>query len=207
MAGDVGEVKCFLDGGVAAADDGDRLVAVEEAIAGCTGRDALAGEGFFRRQAEVHGRGAGGDDQRVAGVGAGVADQREGLGGELGGMDMVEENFGFKAAGMGFEAGHQFRTLHAVGVGRPVVDFGRRHELASLGHASDQQGLEIGPGGIDGGGVAGRAGTENDQGAVTGGLGHDDPLQVANRKIIASSESLIFSEFPCDLGKRFIIVA
>ena len=75
VAGDVGQVERFLDGGVAAADDGDRLVAVEEAVAGGAGRNALAHEGFLGGQAEILGRGAGGDDQRVAGVGAGVADQ------------------------------------------------------------------------------------------------------------------------------------
>jgi hypothetical protein len=68
-AGDVGQVQRFFHGRVAAADHGDRLVAVEETVAGGAGRNAFAHERFFRRQAQVAGAGAGGDDQRVAGVG------------------------------------------------------------------------------------------------------------------------------------------
>jgi hypothetical protein len=79
MAGDIGQVERFLDGGVAAANNGDRLVAIEETIAGGTGGDALAGEFFFGGQAEVLGRGAGRDDQGIAGVGAGIAGQGERL--------------------------------------------------------------------------------------------------------------------------------
>jgi hypothetical protein len=79
VAGDVGQIERFFNGGIAATDDGDRLVAVEETIAGGAGGNALAGKFFFRGQAEVLGRGAGGDDQCIAGIGAGVADQREGL--------------------------------------------------------------------------------------------------------------------------------
>ena len=131
---------------------------------------------FFGRQAKVLSRGAGCDDQCVAGIGAAVADQRERLFSQLGGVDVVEDHFGFEAAGVGFEAGHQFRALHTIGIGRPVVDLGRRHQLAALGHAGDQDRFEIGAGGVDRSGITGRAGTENDKGAVAAGLGHDDPL-------------------------------
>ena len=68
VRGDVRQVQRFFDRGVAAADDGDVLVAEEEPVAGGAGRDALAAEGLLGRQAEVLGRGAGGDDQRIAGV-------------------------------------------------------------------------------------------------------------------------------------------
>src|SRR6202030_2406095 len=44
MRCDVGQVQRLLNGGVAAADDRDRLAAIEEAIAGCTGGDAFAAE-------------------------------------------------------------------------------------------------------------------------------------------------------------------
>jgi hypothetical protein len=146
---------------------------------------------FFGGQAEVLGRGAGGDDQRVAGVGAGIADQRERASRQLRGVDVVEDDFGIEAAGMGFEARHQLRALDAVGIGRPVVDFGRRHQLAALGHAGDQHRLEVGAGGIDGGGVTGGAGTENDEG-LWRGLGHGGCSVVVNGKIISSNPGRFF---------------
>jgi hypothetical protein len=55
-----------------------------------------------------------------------------------------------------------------VGVGRPVVDLGGGHQLAALGQAGDEQGLEVGAGGVDGGGIAGRAGAEDEQAAMAG---------------------------------------
>jgi hypothetical protein len=67
---------------------------------------------------------------------------------------------------------HQLGALHAVDVGGPVVHFGGGHELAALGHAGDQQGLEVGAGGIHGCGVTGRAGAENQNLGVLGGRGH-----------------------------------
>ena len=75
VARDVGQVQRLLDGRVAAADDDDVLALVEEAVAGRAGRHALAHERLLGRQAEVARRRAGGDDQRVAGVFAAVADQ------------------------------------------------------------------------------------------------------------------------------------
>jgi hypothetical protein len=75
----------------------------------------------------------------------------------------------FEAFGVALEARHELRALHAVGVGRPVVDFGGGHQLAALGHAGDQHRFQVGAGGVDGGRVAGRAGAENEQLDVTGG--------------------------------------
>ena len=79
------------------------------------------------------------------------------------------------------KAGHQIRTHDAVGVGGPVVHVGGGHQLAALGQAGDQDGLEVGAGGMDRGGVAGRAGTENEQAMMARGLGHD--FSVVDRRI------------------------
>ena len=57
---------------------------------------------------------------------------------------------------------HQLRALNAHHIGRPVVYLGRGHELAALGHAGDQHGVEVGTGGINGGGVASGAGAEDE---------------------------------------------
>ncbi|MNC26215.1 hypothetical protein D3C75_743370 [compost metagenome] len=53
--GDVGQVQGFFDGGVAATDHADHLVAIEKAVAGGAGGYALAHEGFLGGQAEVLG--------------------------------------------------------------------------------------------------------------------------------------------------------
>ncbi len=167
----VREVERFLDCGVAAADHGHVLVAVEEPVAGGAGGHAAAHEFFLGRQAEVSRRGAGGDDQRVAGVGAGVAFQHEGTLPELHRVDMVEHDLGLEPLGVLLEALHQRRTLHAHRVGRPVVHFGRGHELAALGDAGDQHGLQVCARGVDGGGVSGGAGTEDQEAGVSGSHG------------------------------------
>ncbi len=161
LAGDVGQVQGFLDGGVAAADHAHGLLAVEETVAGGAARDAAAHEGLFGGQAQVLGRGARGDDQAVAGIGAGVAGQREGALGEIDAVDVVEHHLGLEALCVLQEALHQFGALYAVHVRRPVVHFRRRHQLATLGHAGHQQRVEVGARGVDGGRVAGRAGAED----------------------------------------------
>jgi hypothetical protein len=47
--GDVRQIQRFFHCGVTAADNRDFLVAVEETVAGCAGRNAAAFERFFRR--------------------------------------------------------------------------------------------------------------------------------------------------------------
>ena len=78
LVGELGEEHRLLDGGVAAADDGDVVVPEEEAVAGGAGRDAVAEQLAPRREAEHQGLGAGGDDDRLGPVGGlggvGVAD-------------------------------------------------------------------------------------------------------------------------------------
>ena len=73
-----------------------------------------------------------------------------------------EHDFGLEALGMGQEALHEVGALNAIHVGGPVVDFGGRHELAALGDAGDQDGVEVGPCGVNGGGVSGGSGTQNE---------------------------------------------
>ena len=49
---------------------------------------------------------------------------------------------------------HQVRALHACYIGRPVINFGGGHKLAALRHACNEQGLQVGAGGVDGSSVA-----------------------------------------------------
>ena len=141
--------------------------AVEEAVAGGAAADAAAHERLLRRQAEVLGRGAGGDDQRVAGVGAGVALQRERALRQVDRVDVVEHDLGVEALGvLAGSAASGRGPCTPVDVGRPVVDVGGRHQLAALRDAGDQHRLQVGARGIDGGGVAGRAGAEDQDAGV-----------------------------------------
>ena len=112
--------------------------------------------------------GAGRDDQRVAGVVAAVALQPERALAKVGGVDMVEDDLGLEALGMRLHALHQVGSHQAVGVAWPVVDLGRGHQLAALLQAGDHHRLEVGARGIDGGGVAGGTGAEDQQAGVLG---------------------------------------
>ncbi len=166
-AGDVGQVQGFFDSGVTATDHSHGLVAVEETVAGRAGRNAFAHERFFRWQAQVASAGAGGNDQGVAGVGRAVAGQGVRLGGEVHGIDVIENDLGFKALGVLTHPLHQRRAGQAVDITRPVVDFSGGGQLTAGLHAGDQKWLEVGTGGIDGGAVTGRAGTENNHSRMT----------------------------------------
>ena len=168
-AGDVAQVERLFHGRVAAANHGHFLVAVEEAVTGGAGRDALAGEGRLRLQTQIACRGAGGDDQRVARVGAAVTRQHEGTLRQVRLVDVVEDELGLEALGVGLEARHQLRTLDPVHVGRPVVHLGRCGQLSPLDEAGDQQRLQVGARRIDGGSVAGRAGAQDQQAGMTWG--------------------------------------
>ncbi len=166
LAGEVGEVERLLDGGIAAADHRDLLVLVEEPVAGGAGGHALAHELLLRLQPQVLGAGAGGDDQRVAGVLAAVTGQAERAPGQVGGVDVVEDHLGVEALRVRLHPRHQVRAHQAVGIAGPVVDLGGGHQLAAHLQAGDDQRLEVGAGGVDGRGPAGRAGTEDDDAGV-----------------------------------------
>nr|GFC95327.1 hypothetical protein [Tanacetum cinerariifolium] len=120
------------------------LVAIEETVARRTGRNTLAHERLFGRQAQVASAGASGDDQRVAGVGAAVALEGEWLAGQIHGVDVVEDDFGFETLGVFAHTLHQYRAGQAMGIARPVVDLGGGGQLTTRLHAGDQQRLEPG---------------------------------------------------------------
>ena len=157
LAGNVRQVKRFFDRGVAAADHRDFLILVEEAVAGGAARDALAHEGGLRLEPQVLSRRTGRDDQGVAGVGARIADQPERTRTELDRVDLVENELGIEALGMLVKALHQLRALDAFGVGRPVVDISCGHQLAALCQTCHKNRLQIGAGGVNRRGIAGRS--------------------------------------------------
>ncbi len=162
----VGEVERFLDRGVAAADHRDLLAAVEEAVAGRAGRGALALHMLFGRQAEPFGLGAGGDDQRVGMIfGAAVALQHERAARQVDLGDMVPHHLGADMLGLGLHLLHQPGALDDVAEAGIIFDVGGGGQLAAGLDALDDDRRKAGARGIDGGGVAGGAGAEDDQAA------------------------------------------
>ena len=63
---------------------------------------------------------------------------------------------------------HQFRTLDAHRVGRPVFHVGGGHQLAALFNAGHQHRVQVGACGIDRGAVACRTGAKNQDFGVFG---------------------------------------
>jgi hypothetical protein len=81
--------------------------------------------------------------------------------------DVGHSKWRVEALGVRLHAFHERRAQQAMGVPGPVVHLRGGHELAALLHARDEQWFAIGARSIDRGGVAGGAGSENDEGAVS----------------------------------------
>ena len=152
---DVGQVQRLLHRGVAAADHGDRLVAVEEAVAGGAGGNSLAAINLLRGKSQIFGRRAGRDDERVAGVLAAVAEQAERVLPQFGPIDGVEDDLGVEAFRVAAHSVHEGRALQVFHVSGPVVHVGGRHELAPLLQPGDEQRRAVGACRVHGGGIAG----------------------------------------------------
>ena len=90
------------------------MALVEKAVAGGAGRNALAAELIFRRDAQILGGGAGGDDQRIAGVAAVVAVQHERALREIHRMDVIADDFGVETLGVRLHAFHERGAQQAV---------------------------------------------------------------------------------------------
>ena len=113
-------------------------------------------------------RGARGDNQCVAGVCTGVALQCEWVILQFNRMNMVEDDLGIEALSVFQEAFHQFGALHAVGIGRPVFDIRGGHELPALRDTGNKYRVQVRTGGVNGSGVTGGTGTQDDQAMVQG---------------------------------------
>ena len=167
LLGDVGQIQRFLDGGVPPADHGDLATAVEEAVTGRAGADALAEIGFLRGESEVLCRSTGRDNQCVAGVFTGALEAKRAAA-EIRCFDMVKHYLGIEPLRMFEHALHEVGPLQSLDIARPVFDVGRGGKLASLLNTRDDDRCEIGAGCVDCRGVARRAGAENDQSMVLG---------------------------------------
>ena len=103
---DVREIQSLFHSSIAAADNRDFLLAVEEAVTGGAGRHALTLELLFGFKPQIHGRSASGNDQSVTGVFAVVAFEPERAVVQISFVDGVVHDAGFKTLGVLLHALH-----------------------------------------------------------------------------------------------------
>ena len=172
LGGEAGEEERFFHGGVAATDDGDLHAAGEEAVAGGAGADAVADECLLGGEAEPARGGAGGDDERAGEDDVAVDGELEGRLADVGGGEMAEGDLGAEARGLLLHVVDELGALDAVGPAGEVFDKGGDGELAAGLVAFEDERLEVGARGVDGGGQPGAAGAQDD-GVANSGFRHD----------------------------------
>lgn len=162
FAGVSGEVVGLFHGGVAASDDDDFFASEEEAVACGAGGYSESAEGFFAFEAEPFGGRAGADDDGFGLVSV-VADlDLEGFGVEVDFGDGLVVDDGSEPFGLFLEEGHHVGAHDTVGEAGIVFDVGRDHELSAWFGSGEDDGGEVGAGGVESGGVAGGAGSDDD---------------------------------------------
>ena len=154
---EAGQVGRLLEGRVAAADDGDLAVLEEEPVAGRAGAHAAAAQPGLGVEAEPQGGRAGGHDHGLGAVLRAARPDAERPLREVDPVDVDVDEARAEALGLGAHRGHQLGALDAVREARVVLDVAGQHELATGGRAGQDDRLEVGPRGVDGGGQAGRA--------------------------------------------------
>ena len=164
LAGELGDEDRVLHRRVAAADH-DHLFALEEgAVADTAGGDAAAAQLHLAGDAEParlrphrqdHGLGevllVAEEDPVDATVVA-----------ELDPVDVIGDEAGAEALRLGAELVHHLRPHDPLGVARVVLDVGRVLQLTAPLEALEDERLEVGARGVEGGGVAGRPAADDD---------------------------------------------
>ena len=128
----------------------------------------MADEGLLGRQAEPAGRGAGGDDERAGADELAVHCELEGSFADVGGGEVAVGDLGAEAGRLLLHVVDELGTLDAVGPSGEVFDQRGDGELASGLVAFEDERLEVGARGVDGGGKACAAGAQDD--AVADGV-------------------------------------
>ena len=162
--GESGEEGRLLERGVAAADDRDLLLLEERAVAGGAPRDAVARQPRLVGEPELAIRRSGRVDEgeRLVDVAVAEVDALD-VALELEPHDVVVDDLGAEPLGLLLHPHHQVRPHDPLGETGEVLDLGRLHELAAeLDGARDQQGREVGAGGVDRRRVPGRTRTDDD---------------------------------------------
>ena len=166
MACDIGEVQGLFDRCIAATDDSDGLVAVEETVAGGAGRHALAHECGLAWQAKILRACTRCDDHRVRSVIACPAGKNKGPLRKINLFDIVVFNARSKTLRMLAHAFHQFRAHDTGVIAWPVIYLGRGHQLPANFNAGNHHRRQVRARGINCGGVASGAGANDDDRCV-----------------------------------------
>ena len=175
----LGEEGGFFHGRVSAANHGQWLVPKNggSTVADCTSGNppipeatrAVAGAG----EGQALGNGAGGDDDCIGQDGLGIGEYFEGSGGKIDPGDSFSEDLSAEAEGLGAAAIHDFITINTIRETGEVLNVGGGGELAAwsnvVGHpAFEEDGTELGPGGVEGGGVGCRTAADDAETGVEG---------------------------------------
>ena len=162
LGGKAGEEERLFHRRIAAADDGNLAPAEEEAVAGGATGDAVTDQRLLAGQAQPTRAGAGGDDQR-----AGRESRRPRseavmrIRAQIHRSEMGQLEGRAEAGGLLLHVVDQFRPLNALRPAGKVLHQRGHRELAAGLVALQNQGVEAGAGGVDGGGESGAAGAKN----------------------------------------------
>ena len=173
IVGMVSEVERFLDSGVAPADHGHLLAAIEEPVAGRAGRHALAPQFLFTRNAQPFRLRARSDHQRIADIFVpAVADcAKRAAVFEVDLDDRVPQHSRADMFGLRLHLFHQPGALHHVAKAGIVLDIGGDRQLPTGLEALDHDRLHHSPRAIDRGGIARGAGTDDEELGAMGSHG------------------------------------
>ncbi len=164
LGGEAGEVGCFFAGGIAATNHDDGLVAEhgEGAVAGGAVGDAELFEFVFTGDIEVTMAGTAGDDEGLGVDLFAIDHEADGGFAEVNGIDGGEPDLSAEFLGLFLHAGHQFVAIDALWETGEVFDDAGGGQQAPGHGAGEDEGGEIGSGGVDGGGQAGTSRTNDD---------------------------------------------
>ena len=124
--------------------------------------DAVADQLLLVGQIEPARRCAGGNDQRASFQPLVIHFEAEGALGKIGFDDGAVQVLGAEMLGLLLDVLDQDGAVDAFGKSREIFDQRGERELAAGLVSGDDEGLQIGAGGVDGGGVAGAAGADDD---------------------------------------------
>ena len=157
LRGESCQIGCFLAGCIAAANDSNDFLAVEETVASGTGTHTLSHIFLFIAQAQVLCTCTGGDDDAVSGPFASVIEgDKEGTHIEVNLCGHIRQHLGAETFCLSAHIVHQLICIHAFRPSGEVLHFGCDGQLSSGLKSFEQGGREVGATCVDGCGVARR---------------------------------------------------
>src|SRR5436305_895837 len=163
LAGELGDEDRVLHRRVAAADHDHLLVFEESPVADAASGDAAAAELHLAGDAEPFRLRPHRQDHGLGPVLlVAEEDLLDAAVGELDPVDVVADEAGPEALGLGAELGHHLRTHDPVRIARVVLDLGRVLQLPAPLETLENQRLEVCPRGVERCGVAGGPTADDD---------------------------------------------